>query len=163
MYVSRFSIILGPVEEQITKYTLTASRVCGSIIRDGPLGNWHTDGVPTGAPAKARWRSWASMASFQASSTIEYFSSEMICQGVFVNTMASMNLFATSKVAFWCWGTLWSPPAFGWGTFWSPTALWSRSACTTSDSRDMLMTDFWRLSNGGAIAPAGCRRFGSGA
>ena len=152
MYDSRFSIIISPIEEQKTEYTLTASRVCGSILRDGPPGNWHTDGAPTGAPANARCRSWASMASFQASSTIEYFSSEMIGQGVFVNTIASMNRFATSKVAFWCWGTLWSPLALG-----------SGSACTTSDSRDMLMTDFWRLSNGGAIAPAGCRRFGSGA
>jgi len=40
------------------------------------------------------------------------------------------------------------------------TRLGSGSACTTSDSRDMLMTDFWSLSNGGAIAPAECRRFG---
>jgi len=30
-----------------------------------------------------------------------------------------------------------------------------------SDLRDMLMVDYWRLSNGGAMAPAGCRRFGS--
>jgi hypothetical protein len=30
-----------------------------------------------------------------------------------------------------------------------------------SDSCDMLMVDFCRLSNGGAMAPAGCRRFGS--
>jgi len=30
-----------------------------------------------------------------------------------------------------------------------------------SDSHDMLMVDFWRLSNGGAMALAGCRRFGS--
>jgi len=103
------------------------------------------------------------MASFQASSTIEYFSSETIGQGVFVNTIASMNLFAISKVACWCWGMLWSPLTFRWGTFWSPLALGSGSACTTSDSRDMLMTDFWRLNNGGAITQAGCCRFGSGA
>jgi hypothetical protein len=32
-----------------------------------------------------------------------------------------------------------------------------------SDSRNMLMTDFQHVSNGGAIAQAGCRRFGSGA
>jgi hypothetical protein len=49
------------------------------------------------------------MASFQTWSTIEYFSSERIGQGVFANTIASINLFATSKVAFWCWRTLWSP------------------------------------------------------
>jgi len=161
MYVLRFTIIISPIKEQKTEYTLTSSRVCRSIWNDGPPAHWHTDGVPTGAPANARWQSWGSMASFQASSTIEYFSSEMIGQGVLVNKIASMNLFATSKVAFWCWGTLWSPPAFGWGTFWSPRVLGSRSACTTSDLHDMLMTDFWRLSNGGVITPAGCHRFGS--
>jgi len=155
MYVSRFSIIVSPIEEQKTEYTLTASRVSGSILRDGPPGNWHTDGAPTAAPANGRWRSWASMASFQASSTIEYFSLEMIGHGVFVNTIASMNHFPTSKVAFWCSGTLWSPPAFGWGAFWFAPALGGGSACTTSDKRDMLMADFWSLSNGGAIAPTG--------
>jgi len=41
---------------------LIASRVCGSILRDGPLVNWHTDGVPPGVPANASWRSWASIA-----------------------------------------------------------------------------------------------------
>jgi len=30
-----------------------------------------------------------------------------------------------------------------------------------SDSGDMLMVDFWRLSNGGEMAPAGCRSFES--
>jgi len=30
-----------------------------------------------------------------------------------------------------------------------------------SDSHNMLMVDFWRLSNGGAMAPAGCRRYAS--
>ena len=116
-------MIISPIQEQKTQYTLTASRVCGLILRDEPPGDWHTDGAPTAAPANARWWSWASMASFQASSTIEYFSSEMISQGVFVNTIASMNHFASSKVACWCWETLWSPPAFGWGTFWSPPGL----------------------------------------
>jgi len=157
-----FGIIISRIEEQETEYTLTASRVCGLILRDGPLGNWHTDGVPTGAPANACWRSWAPMASFQTSSTIEYISSDMIRQGVFVNTIGSMNSFATSKVALWCWGTLWSPPAFGWGTYLSPPALGSGSACTMSDSHDILVVDFWRLSNSRAGAPAGCCRFGSG-
>jgi len=103
------------------------------------------------------------MASCRASSTIEYFSSEIIAQGVFVNMIASMNCFASSKIAFWCWGTLWTPPAFGWGTLWSPPALESGSiwAGTMSDLRNMLMVNFWRLSNGGAMAPAGCHRFGS--
>jgi hypothetical protein len=32
---------------------------------------------------------------------------------------------------------------------------------TTSDLRNMLMVDLWRLSNSGAIAPARCQRFGS--
>jgi len=119
--------------------------------------------VPTGAPANPRCRSWASMASCQVSATIEYFSSEKIGQGVFVNTIASMNRLATLKVAFWCWGTLWSPPAFGWGTLWSPAALGSGSAWvgTMSDSGNLLMVDFWRMSNGGARAPAACHRFGS--
>ena len=140
-----------------------ASRVSGSILRDGPLGNWHTDRIPTGAPANARGQSWASMASCQASSTMEYFSSEMISLGVIANTIASINRFATSKLAFWCCGTLWSPLAFGWGTFWSPSALGSGSAWagTMSDSRNMLMVDFWRFSNGGDKALAGCRGFGS--
>jgi len=30
-----------------------------------------------------------------------------------------------------------------------------------SDSHYMLLVDFWCLSNGGAMAPAGCCRFGS--
>ena len=72
-------------------------------------------------------------------------------------------VFAVSKVALWCWGMLWSPPAFGWGPFWSPAVLGSGRAWVgaTSDSRNMLMVDFRPLSNGGAMAPAGCRRFGS--
>jgi len=41
-------------------------------------------------------------------------------------------------------------------------ALGSRSACTKSDSGDMLMADFWRLSNRGAMAPTGCHRVGRG-
>jgi len=161
MYFWGFSIIISPIEQQKTEYTHTASRVHRSIFRDGPPGNWHTEGVPTGAPANARRRSWASMASFQASLTIQYFSTEMIDQRVFVIMMASMNYFTPSKVAFWCWGTLWSPPAIGWGTLWSPPAMGSRRACTTSDSRDMLMADLWRLSNGGTMAANECRRFGS--
>jgi len=87
----------------------------------------------------------------------------MIGHGVVVNTITSMNRFTTSKAASWCSGTLWFPPPFGWGTFWSPPDLGSGSACTMSDSGDRLMTDIWRLSNGGAIAPAGCCGFGSGA
>jgi hypothetical protein len=79
-----------------------------------------------------------------------------------VNTIAPMNCFPTTRVAFWFWGMLWSPSAFGWGTFWSPPAWGSGSACTKWDSRQILMTDFWSLSNRGTMTTAGCRRFGSG-
>jgi len=161
-YFLGFSIIISPFEEQKTEFTLTASRVCRSILWDGPPGNWHTDGAPTGARANAHWQSWASMAGCQAWSTIDYFSSEMIGQGVIVTTIASRNRFAISQVAFSFWGTSWSPPlGFCWGILWSAPALGSRRACTMSDSRNMLMDDFWHLSNRGAMAPAGCRRFGS--
>jgi len=34
-------------------------------------------------------------------------------------------------------------------------------AGTTSDLRNMFLIDFWCLSNGGAVAPAGSHRFGS--
>jgi len=132
------------------------------MLRDGPPGNWHADGTPTGAPANARWKSWASIASFRASSTIEYFSPEMIGHRGCVNTIASLNHLATSKVTFWCGGTLWSPLAIGWGTFWSRPAMGSGNVCMTSDLCDMLMVDFWHLNNGGAMAPTGCRRFRRG-
>jgi len=46
-----------------------------------------------------------------------HFADEVTGQWVFLNTIASMNRFVISKLNFWCWGTLWSPPAFGWGTF----------------------------------------------
>jgi len=114
---------------------LTASRVGGSIFRDGPPGNWHTDGVPTGAPANARWPSWASIASFQGSSTIQYLSSDNIGQGVFMNTIAFMNLFATSKVAFWCWGPFWSLLSLGCGLFWSPLDLLGSTSAKADGAR----------------------------
>jgi len=71
--------------------------------------------------------------------------------------------FSYLKRSLWCWGTLWSPPAFGWGTSRSPAALGSGGAGAgkTSDSRNMLMVDVWHLSNGGTMAQAGCRRCGS--
>ena len=162
MYFWGFSIIISPIEKQKTEYSLTASWVCGLILSNGSRGNWHTDGVPPGAPANACWQSWTSITSFQALSTIEYYSSERIDQGVFVTMNASVNSFTTSKVAIRCWGTLWSPPTLVWGTLWSPLTLASGSICTTSESRDMLMVDFWCLSNGGAMAPTACHRFGSG-
>jgi len=143
----------------------TASHICGCILRHRPPGNWHTDGVPTAAPANARWRSWASIASVQASSTIEYLSSDNIGQGVFLNTIVSMKLFANSKVAFWCWETIWSALALGCATFWSPLVTCSDSAwvdCARSDSDNFWRrVDFWCLSRGGSNAQAGFREFGS--
>jgi len=82
-----------------------------------------------------------------------------------VNTIASMNLFATAKVAFWCWGTFLSALALGCGGFCSPLDLgcgnaWADGA--RSDSDDLLRrADFWRLSTGGAIDPGGFWEFGS--
>jgi len=162
MYFWGFSIIVSPILEHKIEYTLTTSWVCGSIVRDGPPGNWHTHWVSREAPANAHWWSWASMATFEALSTIEYFWSEYITAGFFVNTTACMNHFATSKVAFCCWWPLWSPLAFIWEIMWSPPAMGSGSDCTMSDPHDVLMVDFWHLSDGGTMALTGCRRFGSG-
>jgi len=98
------------------------------------------------------------MASFQASSTIEYLSSHKIGQGVVMNTIAFMNLFATSKLAFCCEGTFWSVKALGFGTFWSPLDLRSRSASVDgaqSEADNLLRrVDFGCLRSGDAIAPA---------
>jgi len=146
--------------------TFTASRIGRCILRDGLLGNWHTDGVFTAAPANACWRSWASIASFQASSMIEYLPLDTIGQGVIVNTIASMNLFATSKVACRYWGIMWSALILGCETFWSPLDLCRGSTRVDgawSDSENWLRrVDFWHLSSGGAIASAGFRECGSG-
>jgi len=83
-----------------------------------------------------------------------------------MNTIASLNFFATLKVAFWCRGTFLAAQALGCGTFWSPLELDSGSAWVDgarSDSDELLRrVDFWRLSSGGAIAPAGFQEFGSG-
>jgi len=149
--------------EQNSEQTLAASWVCELICTDRPPGTWHPGGVPTGAPANALWECWASMASLQAFSTIEYFSSEMIGLWVCVTGIASMNHCTTSKVTFCCWGTLWSQPAVCWGTFWPSPALESGSAWpgTMSDSCSVLIVHFWHLSNGGLMTPAAYRRFGS--
>jgi len=138
-----------------------ACQVCGSIFRDGPPGNCHTDGVLTVAPANARCTFWTLMGSFQALSTLEYFSSELIGQRVFVNTIASINRLPISMVPIWCSGTLRYPLAFGSRTLLSPPALGTGSAWAgkMSDSCNILMVDFWHLRNGGAKAPDGCRRF----
>jgi len=126
---------------------------------------WHTDGVPAGTPANARWWSWAKLASFQASSTIEYLWLDNIGQGVFVNTIASMNYFVTSKVASWCWGICWSALALGCRTFWYPLGFGCGSTCADGARSDLdgllKRADFWRLSSGGAIDPGGFRGFGS--
>jgi len=94
---------------------------------------------------------------------MQYFSLEMIRQRVFLNTIVSMNCFATSQVAIWCRGTRRSPLASGWRTLWAPLALGIGRAWagTKSDSRNMLMVDYCCLSNCGAMAPAGCHRFGN--
>jgi len=107
--------------------------------------------------------SW--MASFQASSTIEYLTLDNHSQRLIVDTIASMNHFATSNVAFWCWGTFWSALALGCGPFWSPLGL----GCGTiwADGTRSDLVDFLRravcclLSSGGAIDPGGCRECGS--
>jgi len=104
----------------------TAAWVCHSLLRAGPWGNWHTDGISTIEPADACWQSWASMSGFQALITIQYLSCDIIGQGVFVNTIASMTLLATTKIALWYWVMFWSPLALGYGTFWSVIDLDSR-------------------------------------
>jgi len=82
-----------------------------------------------------------------------------------MNTIGSRNLSATSKVAFWCWGTSWSALALGCETFWSPLDLCSGSAWVDhapSDSDDVFKrVAFWCLSSGGAIAPARFQEFES--
>ena len=98
---------------------------------------------------------------------IEDWSSDIIGQGVFVNTIAPMNLFATSKVDFWCWGTFWLLLALGCGILWSPLDLLGSSSAQAdgawSDSDNLLRRDdFWHLSSGGASATGRFRKFGSG-
>jgi hypothetical protein len=124
---------MSPVEELKTEYILTGYRVCRMILRHRLPGNRHTDGVPPRAPANASWKSCHLMASVKAVSTSEYVSSEMIGLGVFANMIGSMNSYATLKVAFWCGGTLLSPPAFSSGTFQFPPAVGSGTTCTESD------------------------------
>jgi len=77
-----------------------------------------------------------------------------------VNTIASMNLFATSKVAFWCWGTFLSLLALGCGAFWSPLDMLGSTSARVdgawSDSNNLLRrVNNWRLSSGGAIVAGG--------
>ena len=102
------------------------------------------------------------MASFQAALAIEYFSLDNIGERVFMNTIASIILFATSTVAYWCLGMCSSPLPLGCGTFGSPLDISSGSAWTgraQSDSDNLLRrVDFWHLIRGGAIARAGIQR-----
>jgi hypothetical protein len=106
------------------------------------------------------------MASFQASSTIQYLSSDNIGQGVFLNMIASMNVVATSKGAFQCWGTFQSLLVLGCGIFWSPldllgsTSAWADGSWSDSDNL-LRRDDMWHLSSGGAIAPGRFQEFGS--
>jgi hypothetical protein len=104
------------------------------------------------------------MASVQASSPIKDLSSDNIGQGVFVNTIASMNLFATSNVTFWCWGTFCSVLALGSRAFLFPLDVGGGSTWVDgagSDSDDLFRRAvFWHLSSGGAIDPGGFWGFG---
>jgi hypothetical protein len=43
-------------------------------------------------------------------------------------TISSMNLYATSKAAFWCWGMFLSALALGCRAIWSPQDLGCGSA-----------------------------------
>jgi len=127
--------------------------------------NWHTAGVPTGTAANTLWRCWASIPSFKASLSIQYLVSDNTGQGIFVNTIASTNLFTTSKVVFWCWGRFWSALALGYRTFLSPLD-WGRGSTgvdgTTSKVDNVLRrVDFRCLTRGGSIAVDRFREFGS--
>jgi len=99
-----------------------------------------------------------SQASPQRSQVLPGLSWGNIGQAVFVNMIASMNLFTISNVAFWCWGMFWSPLALGCGTFWSPLYLQGGRAWADSERSDpdhlLKRVDFLHLSRGGAIAPA---------
>ena len=109
------------------KLNYIVSRVVHKVLYLQDKHPHNTHGEPTGASAYVRSRSWVSMASFQASSTIEYLSLDNIGEVVFVSKIALMNLFAISQVAFWCWGTFCSPPALGCRTCRSPLDIGSGS------------------------------------
>ena len=83
-----------------------------------------------------------------------------------MNTIASMNPRAKSKVAFCCWGTFSSLLALGCGIFRSPLDLLGSTSAredgALSDSNNLLRRDdFCRFSNGGAIAAGRFREYGS--
>jgi len=155
------SIIRSSMEEEKTEYILTDSWVCWYIFRHVALGNGPTDGTTTGGPANALWQSWPSMDLWQASGSIQYFTSEMIAQAVWVNMIVSKNGFPTTNVAFHFWTTLWSSPAVGLGTFWSLPAWWRGNICPTSDLGDMLVDHFWHLSTGSTMGLTICCTFGN--
>lgn len=80
-----------------------------------------------------------------------------------MNTIASMNIFATSQRPIWCWVMFWSALVLGFGIFLSPLDLhsgrtWADGAWSVSDSV-LKNVDFWCLSSGGAIAVARFRAF----
>jgi len=79
--------------------------------------------------------------------------------------IASMNLFATTNVAFWYWGMFWSVLALGCGTFLSAPDLHSSSAWPDgawSESYKLLRrVEYCHFSSCGAIASVGFREYGS--
>jgi len=97
---------------------------------------------------------------------MECFTSDIIGQIVFVNTIASLALGATSDVALWCCGTFWSPLALGCATFWSPVDVDSGSTYgvdAQSDSHNLLRwAVFCRLSHCWSIVEPGVWIFGNG-
>jgi len=141
-------------------WRVTPARIWGSIVKDRPLGNSHTDCVPTRAHTHGHWWAWALRACFQACLTIEYIPLWDFHQSVLVNMIASMIGYTTSNVTCWfvdhsdhhqaagC-GILHHPLDLGNGCTWEG-GLWSAL-------RPLLrMVDCWHVGNGGGIATARC-------
>jgi len=87
-----------------------------------------------------------------------YFSLDNIGEGVFHNTIAYMNHFANSSIAFWHWGMFWSALGLGCRTYWSPPAMGSGSTWARvgwSDRHTLLRrVDFSHLSSVSGIIQA---------
>jgi len=161
MYFWWFSIIISPIKEQKTDYTFNVSRVCWSIwemdhraidtqlvylqeylpmTADHPGLQWLVTTLRQ--PSRISDQKWLARESL------------WIQLPPWTVSLAQKQPLVLKNVVI--------STGFGWGAWWSPMALGSGSARTTSHSRDMLMVDFWHLSNGGARASTGCHRFGSG-
>jgi len=99
---------------------------------------------------------------------IEHFYSDNISHSIFVNVIASMNHFATSKVAFWLVGTCWFALVSRCGSFLSPLAYGSGGAHAGGPRSDLHTSVRraeccrWNSGGGGAVALAGFREFGFG-